>query len=50
MVTAWRMGKTRSDLETARKMKMTTIVVSDEIREKYERAWKILGRKTLPLT
>ncbi|MYF56224.1 tetratricopeptide repeat protein [Candidatus Poribacteria bacterium] len=35
--------KARSDLETARKMKMTTIVVSDEIREKYDRAWRILG-------
>ena len=35
--------KARSDLEIARKMKMDVIVASDEIRQKYERAWKILG-------
>lgn len=44
---AWlRLGeweKARSDLEIARKMKMDVIVASDEIRQKYERAWKILG-------
>ena len=37
--------KARSDLETARKMKVITIVSSDEIRQKYEHAWKILGNK-----
>jgi len=35
--------KARSDIETARKMKMDIIVASDEIRQKYERAWKTLG-------
>ena len=35
--------KTRSDIETARQMKMDIIVASDEIRQKYDRAWKILG-------
>lgn len=35
--------KARSDLETARKMKMDTIVASDEIRQKYDRAWKTLS-------
>ena len=36
-------GKARADLQTARKMKMDVIVASDEIRQKYERAWKTLG-------
>ena len=36
--------KARSDLQTARKMKMDVIVTSDEIRQKYERAWKTLGK------
>lgn len=44
---AWlRLGeweKARSDLEIARKLKMDVLVASDEIRQKYERAWKILG-------
>ena len=35
--------KARFDLETARKMKMKVIITSDEIREKYKRAWRILG-------
>ncbi len=35
--------KARSDLEIAREMKMDTIVASDEIRKKYDRAWKTLG-------
>lgn len=35
--------KARSDIETARNMKMDIIVASDEIRQKYERAWKTLG-------
>jgi Flp pilus assembly protein TadD len=35
--------KARSDIETARKMKMDIIVASDEIREKYDSAWKTLG-------
>ncbi len=35
--------RARLDLETARKMKMNTIIVSDEIRHKYDRAWKTLG-------
>lgn len=45
---AWlRLGeweKARSDLQTARKMEMDVIVASDEIRQKYERAWKTLGK------
>lgn len=35
--------KARSDLETARKLNMKIIITSDEIREKYKRAWRILG-------
>lgn len=35
--------KARSDLQTARKMKLDIIAISDEIREKYDRAWKTLG-------
>ena len=35
--------KARSDIQTARKMKMDIIVASDEIRQKYDRAWKTLG-------
>lgn len=35
--------KARSDLETAKKLNMKIIITSDEIREKYKRAWRILG-------
>lgn len=35
--------KARSDIKTAREMKMDIIVASDEIRKKYDRAWKTLG-------
>lgn len=35
--------KARSDLEIAREMQMKVIITSDEIREKYKRAWRILG-------
>lgn len=34
--------KARSDLEIAREMQMKVITTSDEIREKYKRAWRIL--------
>lgn len=35
--------KARADIQTAREMKMDIIVASDEIRQKYDRAWKTLG-------
>ena len=35
--------KSISDLEIARNMEMDIIVASDEVRQKYERAWKTLG-------
>jgi len=35
--------KARSDLEIGRKLNMNVIVASDEIPEKYEQAWKVLG-------
>lgn len=35
--------KARSDLEIAREMQMKVIITSDEIGEKYKRAWRILG-------
>ena len=35
--------KARSDIQNAKKMNLDILVVSDEILQKYERAWKTLG-------